>query len=348
MSRKHALFLIVSCFLFLPVSAHAVTHNVNIGDNFFSPNNLTITVGDTVHWSYNGGRSHDATADDGTWGSPTSSSIDFSKTFNSVEEVLYFCTVHSSPGRDRSSNMNGRINVIAADENQSPTANFNFNCTDLDCDFTDTSSDSDGTISSRSWDFDDDGASSAQNPSHSYAAAGTYTVSLTAIDNDGAEDSINRIVTVSESLPDPIVINIGMTDAWFNPATDGQGMLIIVWEDSKFMFLAWFTFDTERPPEDVMAILGAPGQRWLTASGPYDGDTATLDVFLSSGGTFDSPEPPVFTDPVPYGTITIKWSTCNAGILAYNIPSLGLMRDIPITRIVTENVPICEAGQPAG
>ena len=68
MSRKHALFLIVSCFLFLPVSAHAVTHNVNIGDNFFSPNNLPITVGDTVHWSYNGGRSHDATADDGTWG----------------------------------------------------------------------------------------------------------------------------------------------------------------------------------------------------------------------------------------------------------------------------------------
>jgi len=346
MSRKHVLFLIISCFLFLPVSAHAVTHNVTVGNNFFSPNNLTIEVGDTVRWTNSSGRTHDVTADDFSWASITSSSFTFSRTFNSVEEILYHCTVHSSPGQAIGSNQNGRINVILADENQPPTANFSFNCTNLDCDFTDTSTDSDGTITSWSWNFDDGGSSSAQDPSHSFTAAGTYTVGLTATDDDGADDSINRIVTVSEAMSDPIVINRGMTDAWFNPATDGQGMLIVVWEDIEFMFLAWFTFDTERPPEDVLAILGEPGQRWLTASGPYDGDTATLDLILTSGGVFDSGDPPAVNDPEPYGTVTIKWTSCNAGILTYDIPSLGLMREIPITRIVTENVPICEAGQP--
>jgi PKD repeat protein len=345
MGGKRLLILAVFGIFSFPLSIHAVTHNVSIGDNFFSPRNLTINPGDTVRWTYSGGRTHDATADDFSWASPTSSSIDFSHTFPDVDEVPYHCTIHSSPG---GSSMNGRISVVAGDENQPPSANFSFSCTELDCDFSDTSTDGDGTIASWSWDFDDSGASSAQNPSHGFAAAGTYSVSLTATDNDGAQDSIIRSVTVSESAPDPIVINQGMTDAWFDPDTDGQGMLIVVWEDIKFVFLAWFTFDTERPPDDVLAILGEPGHRWLTAQGPYDGDTAVLEVFLSSGGVFDSPEPPVFTDPEPYGSITIKWTSCNAGILTYDIPSLGLMGEIAIERIVTVNVPICEAGQETG
>jgi PKD repeat protein len=345
MNRKQVLTLIFSCFIFLPIAAHAVTHQVSIGDNFFSPNNLTINVGDTVRWTYSGGRNHDATADDGSWSSPTSSNIDFSHTFNSVEEVLYHCTVHSSPGRNINSNMNGRINVIQAVENQPPMANFSFNCTELDCDFTDQSSDGDGTIAARSWNFGDGGSSSARNPTHSYAAAGTYTASLTATDDDGAQGSINRNVTVSETPLDIIVINSGMSDAWFDPATNGQGMLIMVWDNIKFVFMAWFTFDAERPPPDVEAILGEPGHRWLTASGPFEGDTATLDVFLTSGGVFDSAQPPAVTDQEPIGTATITWTSCNAGILTYDIPSLGLMGDVPIERIVLENVPLCEAGQ---
>ena len=346
MGGKRFMILAVCGILSIPCSIHAVTHNVTIGDNFFSPSNLTINPGDSVRWTYSGSRTHDATADDFGWASPTSSSIDFTHTFSSVDEVPYHCTIHSSPG---GSSMNGNISVVAVDENQPPTANFSFNCTALDCDFTDTSSDSDGTIASWSWDFDDGASSSARNPGHSYAAAGTYTVILTATDNDGAQDSTNRMVIVSVSLPDPIAINIGMTDAWFDPNTDGQGQLIVVWEGIKFIFMAWFTFDTERPPDDVLAILGAAGQRWITAQGPYDGDTATLEAFLTSGGVFDSEEPPAVIDPEPIGTITIKWTSCNAGTLTYDFPSLGLMGEIAIERVVVaDHHEICEAGQDAG
>ncbi len=141
-------------------------------------------------------------------------------------------------------------------------------------------------------------------------------------------------------------INPAITDAWFFPDTAGQGFFIIVWEDSKLVFLAWFTYDTERPPEDVMAILGEPGHRWLTALGPYDGDSALLDVFLSSGMVFDSAVPPVTTEQLEGATIWITWSSCEEGVLTYNIPSLGLSGDIPIQRIVDDNVAACEAAQP--
>ena len=61
-------------------------------------------------------------------------------------------------------------------------------------------------------------------------------------------------------------INRGVNDAWYQPATDGQGFLIITWPDIKKMFLAWFTYETEIPAENT-ANLGDSGQRWITALG---------------------------------------------------------------------------------
>ena len=170
---------------------------------------------------------------------------------------------------------------------------------------------------------------------------------MTVTDDDGAVDTETQSVTVTAVTPDTTLINSGMSDAWFDPTTDGQGFFIIVWENSNLMYLSWFTFDTERPAEDVTAIFGGPGQRWVTALGAYEGDTATLDVFLSTGGVLDSTEPPVVTDQTPIGTIIIQWTSCNAGTLTYSLASLGLSGSIPIERIVTDNVPACEAGQVA-
>ena len=68
--------------------------------------------------------------------------------------------------------------------------------------FTDTSTDEDGTIESWSWDFGDDTTSTEQNPTHSYAAVGTYTVTLIVTDNDGnASDPDTMDITVSYIPP---------------------------------------------------------------------------------------------------------------------------------------------------
>lgn len=237
----------------------AETWNVTVGDNFFSPNDLTIQVGDTVRWTANGMMSHDVTADDGSFASPTTPNLTYERTFTSAGEILYFCSVHSSPGRDINTFMNGRIEVV------------------------------------------------------------------------GEENTFN--------------INAGISDAWFNTGTNGQGLFIIVWEGLGQVFLSWFTFDAIRPPEDVTAELGDPGHRWLTAQGTFSGDTAVLDIFETSGGVFDAAEPVATTDPTPVGSMVITWSDCNAAELVYDLPDQGLTGTIPLQRIVLDNVPLCEAGQ---
>lgn len=80
-----------------------------------------------------------------------------------------------------------------------PDASFTFACTGLECTFTDTSTDSDGTIVGRSWAFGDGGSSTDQNPTHIYAAGGTYTVSLTVTDDDGAADTAEQTLTVTDT-----------------------------------------------------------------------------------------------------------------------------------------------------
>jgi vibriolysin len=88
-------------------------------------------------------------------------------------------------------------NVVSGGANLPPTANFTFATNGLTATFTDTSTDSDGTVVAWSWNFGDGGTSTLQNPVHTYATAGTYNVTLIATDNDGAQNSITKPVTVS-------------------------------------------------------------------------------------------------------------------------------------------------------
>ena len=77
--------------------------------------------------------------------------------------------------------------------NQIPIASFTFSCIDLSCDFdASASADSDGTIVSYTWSFDQSGVM----VSNTFASGGTYTVTLTVADNQGAASSSSQDVTV--------------------------------------------------------------------------------------------------------------------------------------------------------
>jgi hypothetical protein len=144
-----------------------------------------------------------------------------------------------------------------------------------------------------------------------------------------------------QMLPDLVAINAGLSDAWYDPQTPGQGFFITVLPESEKIFLAWFTFDIERPPAAITAALGDPGHRWLTAIGHYSGTSAVLEVTLTSGGVFDAAHPAV-THTSPYGTITLEFSGCNELELAYQLPSATRSGVIGLERISGDHHTLCE------
>jgi subtilisin family serine protease len=90
------------------------------------------------------------------------------------------------------------VSTSGASTNQPPTASFTYSASGLTVAFADASTDPDGSVVSWSWNFGDGGISSDQNPSHTYAFAGIYSVNLTVTDDDGETGSTSKSVTVSE------------------------------------------------------------------------------------------------------------------------------------------------------
>lgn len=139
-------------------------------------------------------------------------------------------------------------------------------------------------------------------------------------------------------------INAGLNDAWYNPATDGQGFFITVFPDIGYVSLAWFTYDTELPAEDATANLGDPGHRWFTAGGPIEGNQVNMQIEMTSGGLFDTASVIERTDPPGSdGTITLTFDHCNSGTVEYDITSINRQGTIPIQRVAGDNIVICEA-----
>lgn len=101
--------------------------------------------------------------------------------------------------------------TVTGGGNLPPVSSFNFTTSGLTASFTDASSDPDGSVASRSWSFGDGGTSTLTNPSRTYAAAGTYTVTLTVTDNLGATHASSRSVTVTSAANQPPVANFNFT-----------------------------------------------------------------------------------------------------------------------------------------
>lgn len=80
-----------------------------------------------------------------------------------------------------------------------PTAAFTFSCTNLACSFNGSGSTDDHGVASYAWTFGDSTGGTGATVSHSYPAAGTYSVTLTVTDTVGQTDPETKSVTVTTS-----------------------------------------------------------------------------------------------------------------------------------------------------
>ena len=114
-------------------------------------------------------------------------------------------------GSSYTDTFSGTCNKAGSGGNVAPVANFTSSTSALTANFTDTSTDSDGTIASRSWAFGDGTTSTTANPSKTYAAAGTYNVTLTVTDNGGLTHSKTSAVTVSSGSGNVLSNGVAVT-----------------------------------------------------------------------------------------------------------------------------------------
>ena len=88
--------------------------------------------------------------------------------------------------------------TVSVGVNAPPVASFTSACSGLTCSFNASgSSDPDGTIASYAWTFGDATTGSGATVSRTYAAGGTYTVTLTVTDNGSAASQTAHAVTVN-------------------------------------------------------------------------------------------------------------------------------------------------------
>ncbi len=100
----------------------------------------------------------------------------------------------------------GKLNLPLVSPSAPPMADFTFQVSALSVLFQDTST---GTPTSWAWDFGDGAGTGKQNPMHTYAAAGTYTVSLTVSNASGQTSTKRQFVTVTAG--DPLIANFTFT-----------------------------------------------------------------------------------------------------------------------------------------
>jgi hypothetical protein len=128
----------------------------------------------------------------------------------------------------------------------------------------------------------------------------------------GSIDVANLLAHWNDATTIPVNLDQrGLTGTWYNTATSGQGIVMEVTPDDigagrGSLFGGWFTFDTT----------AAGGERWYTLQGEVDNTSpyATLPIYASTGGRFDSP---ASVQTVAVGQATLQLSDCGHATLSY-------------------------------
>ena len=166
------------------------------------------------------------------------------------------------------------------------------------------SSDPDGTVDSYVWDFGDGSTDTGSNPTHTYLTSGTFTVTLTVTDNDGASSTCTTTAEIGEAPNEPPVCDAnGPYNGTVNvPVTfDGSGSSD---PDGTVDSYVWDfgdgSTDTGVNPTHTYV---APGNFTVTLT-VTDNDGASSTCTTTANITAEPNEPPICDANGPYtGTV---------------------------------------------
>jgi PKD repeat protein len=218
-------------------------------------------------------------------------------TFSSAGDYSVTLTVTDNRG------VTGTSTSVLTVTNNAPTAAFTQTCIALSCSFDATASaDSDGTVAGYAWTFGDAGTGSGATPNHTYAADGTYLVTLTVTDNAGGTTTTSHSVTVALPVNNPPTASFteactGLTCGFDASASSDS--------DGTVAAYAWDFGDSTTGT-------GVSPTHTYAAGGTY---TVVLTVTDNAGATGASSHPvsvtPPNTAPTASFTVTCVYDDCS-------------------------------------
>jgi PKD repeat protein len=183
--------------------------------------------------------------------------------------------------------------------------------------FTDAST---GAITSYLWDFGDGITSTLQNPSHTYANAGLYTVNLT-VTGPGGADTRTRVDYITVSEPPPIADFTGAP-------LSGTIPLTVTFTDASTGAITSYLWDFG---DGVTSTLQSPVHTYtatglytvsLTVAGPSGADTLTREEYIAVA---DAPPTADFTGSPLTGTVpfTVTFTDASTGVITDYLWNFG-------------------------
>ncbi|MBD8525640.1 PQQ-binding-like beta-propeller repeat protein [Pseudomarimonas arenosa] len=141
---------------------------------------------------------------------------------------------------------------------------------------------------------------------------------------------------LDDVLQPAVTAQAGLSGTWYEPATNGQGLLLDYNVEQAQLLAAWFTY------ADPLSF-DPSGLRWYTLQGalPTAAGKAELQIYRNQHGAFDS-EP--MTQAERVGSAELQLRHCSELLLSYRFDGgevAGLSGVVPLTRL-SPNVFDCE------
>ncbi|AGN00771.1 glycoside hydrolase family protein [Salinarchaeum sp. Harcht-Bsk1] len=245
--------------------------------------------GESVTFDASGSSDPDGTISSYSWefGDGTSGSGESTThTYDAAQVVTVTLTVTDDGGETASTTQD----VTIGDPNAAPTASFTNDPASPEPGQTATfdasgSGDSDGSIASYEWEFGDGTTATGQTVDHTFASEGTYSVTLTVTDDDGATGTTTTDVSVTTGPSDEFKV-IGYYPGWKASSPYDYYPEDIPWDKVTDVQYAFLGVDASAGEPTIMSTRDE--ENLQTFKELKSGPASDTRVTLSIGGWEDS------------------------------------------------------------